>query len=358
MKKMNRRSVLQAGLMGSVAAALGPVGVAAASTEAKKTLRVATWGGSWRDAVEKSVSSKLNAHGIAVEYELGGPSDHLAKLIAARRAGQFPFSVLEIASDVPILLSQSGLMEKIDYTRLSNAKPFPEWMRGATGVAYTISVEGIVYNKEQFQKAGIPAPKTYMDLADNRLRGKVAFPNISHNQHWNAVVALAYENSGSESKLDASLPLLAKINPLYYYTSSIELGNRFGAGEIWAAPWQAGWTVRLKRQGVPVEIQYTSTVPGKRGAVTPNELGIVGNTPQRDAAYLYVEQFLAPDSQYGFGVATGTTPVSSQARNKMLEDPVLRETVLLTDADIANAFKIDWSALDARQWRDTWNRRK
>jgi putative spermidine/putrescine transport system substrate-binding protein len=320
-----------------------------------KTLRVATWGGSWRDAIDRYISSKLKASGVAVEYDLGGPSDNLAKLIAARRAGQYPFSVMEASSYVPSLLAQSNMMEKLNYSRLPNSQKFPAWARGEIGVTYAFSAEGIVYNKKLFEKANIPPPQRYSDLADTRLQGRVAFPNVSHNQHWNAVVGLAYENSGSESKLEAALPLISKISPLYYYTSSIELGSRFGSGEVWAAPFQAGWTLRLRRQGIPLDIQYLNLGKGKRGAISPVELMIVQGSPNPNDSYEYVNQFLSPESQYEFGNATGTTPVSLDARTRMAQEPDVKSISLLSDADIESAFRIDWSALDARRWLHTWN---
>jgi hypothetical protein len=48
------------------------------------TLRVATFGGPWRDDLAKNLSPKIEAMGGKVEFVIGSPQDNLAKLIAAR----------------------------------------------------------------------------------------------------------------------------------------------------------------------------------------------------------------------------------------------------------------------------------
>ena len=50
------------------------------------TLRVATFGGPWRDDLAKFVAPKIEAMGAKVEFVIGSPQDNLAKIIAARGA--------------------------------------------------------------------------------------------------------------------------------------------------------------------------------------------------------------------------------------------------------------------------------
>ena len=60
MRGFSRRSILKMGATAVVGAAV-PFVRAANAQSSGTTLRVATWGGSWRDSIEKNVSSRLAA---------------------------------------------------------------------------------------------------------------------------------------------------------------------------------------------------------------------------------------------------------------------------------------------------------
>src|ERR1043166_9380248 len=58
------------------------------------TVKIATFGGKWRDIVDKHVAKPFEAEGGKIEYVLGQPAQNMAKLVAAR--GQpAPFDVYE-----------------------------------------------------------------------------------------------------------------------------------------------------------------------------------------------------------------------------------------------------------------------
>src|SRR5277367_3593245 len=78
-----RRRILQgAGLTAATAAM--PFLRARAGDFVGKTLRVGTWGGSWRDSLQKTVGANLEARGAKIDYLLDSPTGNAAKLIAAR----------------------------------------------------------------------------------------------------------------------------------------------------------------------------------------------------------------------------------------------------------------------------------
>src|SRR5262245_54391021 len=66
------------------------VGIAAATGSASAgqfdgvTVRLATFGGKWRDIVESHVTKEFEKEGGKIEYVLGQPANNMAKLIAAR----------------------------------------------------------------------------------------------------------------------------------------------------------------------------------------------------------------------------------------------------------------------------------
>lgn len=349
MHNITRRGVIKGGI------AVG-AGVAGGTARAADTpFRIGTWGGSWRDSIAKNVVDNMGLNGEPVEYTLGNPDDNLAKLIAAHRGGQIPFDVMECNPDQTPLLTKSGLFDTIDYAKMPNAKAIPAWGREKV-VTCTVSTEdGIVYNEDKFKSAGIPAPKSYMDLKDPRLAGKVAFPDVSNAQHWNAVVGLAMLGGGSETNMAPAIKLVNELKPGYFFAASTDLATRFGSGEIWAAPWQVGWAVRMKRSGVPIAMAYPH-FGSKVGALYTISVAIVKDTPQAEHAYAFINEYLAPTAQGAHGSTTGTLPLNPEARATLATDPVNQSLMILSDAGLNNMFQIDWAKLDTHQWRDDWSR--
>jgi len=184
----------------------------------------------------------------------------------------------------------------------------------------------------------------------------VAFPAPDNVFHWAAVVGLAYRGGGDEENLIPAIRYIKEIAPVYFFTASVELSTRFGSGDIWAAPWSAGWAVRMKRAGLPISVAYASF--GKKvGALFPDPVSVVKGTPNREAAMAFLRSWLSIDGLSQFCAATGVLPVSAAARAKFVElDPLSRSMLPWTDEDIENSYRLNWSKLDPKKWRVTWNR--
>ncbi|MDB5510878.1 MAG: transporter substrate-binding protein [Enterovirga sp.] len=350
MSGISRRWVLGAGLGAPLVARFG---IASANAQAPGGLRVATWGGSWRDSIEQNVASKVS--GLKVEYTLGNPDDNLAKLIAAKRQSQVPFDVMEGFPQLTPPMSKGGLITKIDYDAMPQAKALPAWARGEYQIIGLSTQDGIVYNAEKFKEAGIEPPKRYGDLANPKLKGRLAFPDIGNAQHWNAVVGLAYENGGDEANMEPAAKAVAEIAPGYFFSASTELATRFGSGDVWAAPWHSGWAVRLRRSNVPVSVAYT-TFGERTGALWPVPQYIVAGTPNLKGAQGFLDEMMSPAGQFDHGKATGSVPSNAAARAKLAEDALSRELLFLDDERVNRAFQIDWAKLDDKKWRETWTR--
>ena len=71
------------------------------------TLKVATWGGSWKANMEKVIVPKFEALGGKIEFVTGSPASSFAKLVAGR--GRAPFDVMEV------LDAQVGDFAQVDY---------------------------------------------------------------------------------------------------------------------------------------------------------------------------------------------------------------------------------------------------
>ena len=82
----------------ALASAVGIFALSLGSVSAEQrfdgvTLRVGTWGGSWKETMVNVIVPQFEALGGKIEFVTGSPQANLAKLIAGR--GRAPFDVME-----------------------------------------------------------------------------------------------------------------------------------------------------------------------------------------------------------------------------------------------------------------------
>jgi putative spermidine/putrescine transport system substrate-binding protein len=320
------------------------------------TLRVATWGGSWKDSLHALAGQRLEAMGVKVEYVIGNPAENFAKLVAAR-GKEAPFDVMEGAPDLVEPMMREGFLAKLDLAKLANAAGLPDYATAEYYVMTSAAQDGIAYNEKKFQELGLPKPQRYSDLNHPKLQGHVAFPDVTVTMHWHAVVGLAYDGGGDEARLDKAIEQVKKIKPLYYYPSSTDLVSKFNLGDVWAAPFHAGWVIRMKRTGAPVAHVHPR-IGDKQGTLWPVYAHITRTARNVPAAEAFINAYLDPEIQFEFAKKTGVVPIKKSARERLTKDPEAGGTLLLSDQEMNGAFRIDWKKVDAEKWRETWNRQK
>ncbi len=97
MSDLTRRTLIRAGI--AVGAGIAWAGTANAASESEPPLRIATWGGSWRDSVAKNIVGKLDLQGTTVDYVLGIPMTIWPSWSQRDAVGRFPstsWSVIRI----------------------------------------------------------------------------------------------------------------------------------------------------------------------------------------------------------------------------------------------------------------------
>jgi ABC-type glycerol-3-phosphate transport system substrate-binding protein len=97
-------------------------------------------------------------------------------------------------------------------------------------------------------------------------------------------------------------------------------------------------------------------IGNKKGMVKEGLLGIAKGTPNKAAAEFFINAYLAEESQYQLAKARGIIPVHPKARNRLAEDPLLKEFFMLSEAEVANMDRVDWSKIDLVTFGDKWNR--
>lgn len=317
------------------------------------TLRVGTFGGSWKDAVHEQVGKTLEALGAKVEYVIGNPSENLAKVIAAR--GQSPIDVMEIGPAERAAMLEHGFLADIPVQSIPNKVKLPAKIQEKKLVPHIMVQNGIVYRIDKFAAAGIPVPARYNDLVHPGLAGRIAFPDVTNTQHWTAVAAMAHGAGGSEASPQPGIDKVLEAKPLYFFSAASELAQKFGQGDVIAAPWHAGWAVRLSRAGQDVGFVHP-VVGDRKGAIEYNYLGIPRGAKNPQAAAAFINAFLDTQAQAEFARATGVVPTNVEARARLASDPVLRKFMLLSDREIEGAFVVDWGRIDQAKWRAQWTR--
>ena len=318
------------------------------------TLRVATWGGSWKDAIHELIGRELEKRGAKVEYVIGNPRDNLNKLIAAR-GRDVPFDVMEVDEPVKPQLLEGQFLEELNYASLPGSRDLDPGQRDRYTVTTLLTEEGTVYNVKKFEEQGIPKPERFKDLFHPKLAGRVSFPDINHGMVWNAIVAFAVEAGSDESNIDPGLELIKQLKVSSFYKSSVELSTKFNSGDVWAAVWQVGWVVRLKRAGVPVAISYPK-VKDKHGMLEGVWIGIPKGSKARPAAEFFIDRYVDPEVQVELPKKVGLVPVKKAALARLAEDPELKAVMLLDPAEIRNMYYIDWSKVNVNEWVNKWSR--
>ncbi len=321
------------------------------------TLRVGTWGGSWREARHELIGKKLEALGAKVEYVIGHPRDNFAKLLAARARGELPIDVMEISPEIRLTFEKQGFFEPVAYRALPNAGDLDPVYRTPNAVATQVIQIGIAYNAKKFEELGLPKPTSLADLFHPKLAGRVAMTDINTIEAPYILVGLALLGGGSDQNIEPGFKKLAELKPAYYYRASPDLSTKFTLGEIWAAPWHAGWVLRVRRTGFPMA--HADLKVGDRQVVLAEELmGILKGTKAREAAEYWINQALDPSNQFEFAKKVGVIPTSRKALLRVGDDPDLKELVAWRPEQQKNVFRMNWDVIEPMMPAivDQWNR--
>lgn len=317
------------------------------------TIRLATFGGKWRDIVDKHVAKAFEAEGGKIEFVTGQPANNMAKLISARGQAA-PFDMMETMDNLLPQLVEGDFLEKIDLAKVPNVSMLNPKSYDANRVMNWITEEGIVYNAAKFKENGIPVPTRYADLAHPKLKGKVSVPDISAGGAIPAIVGFAIEAGGTEANIDPGLDLIARVAPASYWSSSSNLQTQLQNGDIWAAAAQAGNVQRLKGT-VPLAMAFVP-VGTKAGVLKQGYLVKIKGTRHSEAVDWLINAFLATPMQIATSTEGGQIPVSEPALAELQKDPSLG-FLRLKPQDIEGMYQIDYSKVDQAAYVQKWNRK-
>ena len=316
-------------------------------------LRVATFGGGWDKAVHEFIGVELEKRGGKVEYVLAPPREALAQLIAARGRAM-PFDVVEMADNTWVDTFEGKFLQKIDLSKIPNKKDLETFQYDEWKVASWNTQEGMIYDTAKFKAAGIPAPQHYRDMTDPRLAGKVLMIDVSQAGSVHFLVGAARDAGGSDANLQPGLDLLSSIKARSYWKLGAEALTLLETGEAWVATMHAGFAIQGRKKGMPVAFAHP-VVGTTRGILKEGWLGIVRDSKVKPAAEFFINAYIEADAQEKLALKRGVVPVNKVARAALDKDPVLKDTLLLSDADVRNTMRVDWQKLDL-DYSEKWGR--
>lgn len=191
---ISRRAILKGGAaLGSAALMAAMPGRALWASEPEKPteLIIRAWGGSWVASLQKGVSDPFTAAtGITIRHDLTEDNEIQPKVWAAVEQGRVP--PIHINWDTTVNATKSALRGvTVDLSDLPN-------LAGTTDLAKPVGLDGfpivntygyvyvLAYRPSAFPDG---APKSWRDLLDPRLKGRIAFYNDGIGLHFPAQVA-------------------------------------------------------------------------------------------------------------------------------------------------------------------------
>ncbi|MEC9345443.1 MAG: extracellular solute-binding protein [Pseudomonadota bacterium] len=337
--------------------AIGLASVASAHAEQRfdgVVLRVATFGGSNKDVLDAAVSPKFAALGGKIEWVTGSPQSNLAKLIAAR--GKAPFDTMEILDAQLPDFAASDFLAPLDLEKIPNKQYLEDWQYDGKTMATWLTQETICYNTEKFKELGLPAPTTYKDLAVPALAGRTVIPDITSGGGLANFGGIVYAAGGDLRNVTPGLELIKSLKVLKFWSQGGETVTQFGSGDIYAAVVHAGWCVRAKNAGSPVQTVHPYINAEHTGVHKYGRQGVMKSSENYEAALWYINEYLSIETQTALAVKTGVFPTNKAVIARLGDDPTLKQMLELDPAKISKQLRVDYTDVSISDWVDQWNR--
>lgn len=319
------------------------------------TLKVATWGGSWKENIVTKIVPKFEAMGGKIEFVTGSPQSNLAKLIAGR--GKAPFDVMEVLdAQEKDFFTTNEFIQKIDTSSMPNTAYLDDWEYNDWRIASWHTQESICYNRDKFAELGLPAPVTYNDLTNPKLKGRISFPDITSGGGLANFGAIAHAAGGDEQNVAPGLDLIKRMNALKFWSRGGEVVTQLQSGDVYAAVVHSGWCVRARNAGANVMTAHPKIGNKAVGVHKYGWLVIMKSSENVKAANWFLNAYNDADFQLEYARKSGVVPVNKNAIRSLKSDPVLAEMLQLDPADIKKQLRVDYSKADISDWTDKWNR--
>jgi putative spermidine/putrescine transport system substrate-binding protein len=330
-----------------VAGALLATGWVAPGQAQTREFVVAAWGDPYEAGWRKSMVPRFEKeNNVKVLWVQGFSSQTLAKLRAQKDNPQIDVAMMD---DGPHRQAAAlGLVEKIDRSRLSNAKDLFEvaFEPGDMGIGFASAAYGLYYNAKAFADKGWAPPTSWLDLYRPELKGQVSIHNIANANGLYLLLALNKISGGTDENVDRGFAKLKELVPnVVTFDKFGETPTLIQQGQAVIGTWNLDRVVNLAASGAPVKfVQPKEGTWGHKEVVT-----IVKNRPNVELAYKWVDLLLSPEEQantarhIGLGPLNKNTKLDQETAAKVLYGPEQIQKLVIPNWEVVNAKRAEWT---------------
>jgi len=286
--------------------------------------------------------------GCKIIVEGGNNAARLTKLEAQAGKGNYDLAVF--ADFAAIEAKTKGLTQAIDVSKLSNyAKVFDfakDPIGGNFGIGYTFYSSSIVYRGDKIDNIS-----SWNDLFSDKLKGRVAIPNVSTTQGPLTLFMVDKAQGGSGESFTKALDKISasKDDIVTFYNRSSELITLFAQDEVWAAPvGRFAWGRLIKANP---SLKWSIPSEGQTGGM--NVMVIPAGTKHVDQVHKLIDFWLSTPVQTALAEELVDSPANSEAKVSDAKAALL--TYGEDQVKAINFLKADIIIRNRDAWVKTWN---
>jgi putative spermidine/putrescine transport system substrate-binding protein len=325
----------------------------AAAQNAPRELVLACYAAGIQEYVESEILPDFEKEfNVKVTYLPGVSTATIAKLTAQKDNPQIDVACLD---DGPRAQAKAmGLLQETSPSKMPNLKDVYKvaQMPDNVGVGWAVFGVGLVYNPDAFKKAGIPAPKSWNDLANPALKGHVIVESITTTYGLDTLIMLARANGGGTDNIEpgfAKMKEVAKNVPNFGTTG--DMSSFFQQGEAWIGVWTNGEANGYStKTGFPMTFVY----PEEGAPALFATANVVKGAPNAELADAFLNYLVSKKAQQVVAGKIGFGPV-----NTLVELTPEQAAKVTYGAEAANRLvQLDWATINQKraEWTDRWNR--
>lgn len=321
------------------------------SSDSEKILVVAGNGGKIERVIREKIGPRFEKeHGAKIKYIPALSGEILSKVQLQKNSPQ-----IDIAIFVPLDVRRAtdkDLIQPLDTGEVPNLKDVDEKfisVKGMSVPSFGLTIAP-AYNTEVFKKEGIPPIRSWNDLINSKLKGRIAVADIANDWGFAVLYNLANANGGSIENLEPGLKKAKELAAYAstFYKNSTQMMPAMQQGDAVVGVMGSYATAELVKQSeVPLKI----VIPKEGAPIQSFHATLVKNAPHEELAKEFLNELASKTSQSemaedGFYPTRADVEIPSQYKDVLTLGP--EDKVFRPD--------IDQMAKIREGWIDRWNK--
>jgi putative spermidine/putrescine transport system substrate-binding protein len=292
-------------LLGATAALAAPALLPSAARAASKRIVVGTWGGDYQHLQQINIVDPILApKGWDIVFAPANEPPRMAQIVAQRMLPHGTLDVAAVEAPGAYRLGKLGLLEPLDAKKIPNLANVDPLLQFPFFVPHIYSAQILIYDPKKLTSP----PTSFSDLLSPAYKGKVGMPT---GNFFYIMMAAALYAAGNVDAFDKAKPLMEKVNAngfrLYPETDSI--GPAFKSGEIELGLMWLARVAMWQNAGIDVAAAF----PKEGSVLYVSGFVVPKNAPNKEGAFEYLNEVLAPSAQRGFAGTMGYLPTVNNA---------------------------------------------